>query len=260
VAGKGVNTCRVLTQLGEKCIQLTHLGGYFKDFLLGTCRGEGLDIRYVESGSEIRFCTTVLVEQSDGNSMTELVEESPAVEAGTEARALSLYREIMPACGCVIISGTKAQGYSDGLYPLMVKEAKAAGKFVVLDIKGKDLKNSLEYRPDVIKPNLEEFTATFGGDGSKEAASAACAEVYKKYGCKVVLTRGADCIWYADGEGFHEEPAQRVTALNPIGSGDSFTAGMSSILCAGGSLKEAVRKGAECGALNAKFLKPGTIK
>jgi len=43
----------------------------------------------------------------------------------------------------------------------MVKLAGIREKKVILDIKGEDLINCLPHRPEVIKPNYQEFMGTF---------------------------------------------------------------------------------------------------
>jgi len=107
VSGKGINVTRVLVQLGKKAVHLTQLGGVMRPLFLSLCEQDGLSVEWVESGSQIRFCYTVLNE-TDG-SVTELVEESEAVSAGTEKLLLekfdSIIQDVSLDLKCVIISG-----------------------------------------------------------------------------------------------------------------------------------------------------------
>ena len=80
VSGKGVNVTRVLTQLGKKAVHLTQLGGDLRPLFLSLCGQDGLSVEWVESGSQIRFCYTLITE-TDGVT-TELVEESEPVGKG----------------------------------------------------------------------------------------------------------------------------------------------------------------------------------
>jgi 1-phosphofructokinase family hexose kinase len=279
VSGKGINVTRVLTQLGKKAVHLTQLGGVMRPLFLSLCEQDGLSVEWVESGSQIRFCYTVLSE-NDG-AVTELVEESEAVSAGTEQRLLEKFDSILgasPDLKCLIISGTKAAGFSDMAIHLMVRKAKEKGLRVILDVKGKDLVESLQYEPYLVKPNLLEFVETFApdlvGDNDTIAEDAAAQEKIKsaildtaqKYNCRVILTNGSRktlaCLptGMADRDKFFEVEFEAVKAVNSTGCGDAFTAGLAAALEDGADFREAVGEGARCGALNAALVRPGVIR
>jgi 1-phosphofructokinase/tagatose 6-phosphate kinase len=277
-SGKGINVSRVLSQLGKEVIHLTQLGGSLGPLFLELCEKDGLAIRWAESGSAVRFCYTLIAGgEGPDRTVTELVEEGEPVAAGTEARMLDLYRELLETAGTVIISGTKARGYSDALIPEMTRLAREKGRRIILDVRGTDLKESLPFEPDVIKPNLFEFADTFvpefkhlgelSGDenGVRERIAALALELTKRYGTAIVLSRGKRPVWYTvgdgpcPGDGFAEYPVEEVPPVNTIGSGDAFTAGLAAALDDGLPLGEAVARGVHCGGRNARFLKPGVI-
>ena len=277
-SGKGVNVARVLSQRGADVTHLTHAGGPNRDWFLALCAADGLDVRGAESGSELRFCSTVI--DLAEKTATELVEEAVPVQAGTEERLLGLFDALIEGADVLIVSGTKAAGYSDAVIPEMAKRAAAKGAKMVLDIKGKDLVTCLPFRPAVVKPNLSEFLATFPAPrGASAAASPSRASAAaspgadalrahvqeyalawkERYGTELVVTRGSAPIWFNEGGQAAEEPVMPVEAINPTGSGDSFTAGLALVLAEGGNLREAIREGARLGALNAANLKPGSV-
>ena len=271
-SGKGVNVARVLTHLGEGVVHLTHLGGRNVDLFLDLAASDEVPIRWVDSHSEIRFCYTLISDAA--NTTTEIVEEAEPVSASAEEALLDLYLELLPSVDVVTISGSKAPGYSAELFPTMVREAKAAGRFVILDYRGADLRNSLIHRPDIIKPNLAEFAQTFLDDGKSVAeigeqstddalldrVCGAMMELRSEFGCDVVLTRGARDILYTTDTGIGRHAPRTVTPRNTIGSGDAFTAGLGSALLRGESLPAAVGEAAECAATNATLLRPGVLR
>ena len=264
-SGKGVNVTRVLSQLGAEVLHLTHAGGPDRDWFLSLCAADGLDVKWVDSGSEVRFCSTVI--DAGAKTATELVEEALPVRAGTEERLLGLFDELVGSADVLIISGTRAAGYSDSVIPEMASRAAAKGAMVVLDIKGRDLVACLPFRPTVVKPNLDEFLATFPAPQGSRASCAALrthihayAKAWKeRYGTDLVVTRGKAPIWFSEDGLAAEEPVRPAESINPTGSGDAFTAGLAYVLAAGGDLREAIREGARLGALNAERLKPGSI-
>jgi 1-phosphofructokinase/tagatose 6-phosphate kinase len=282
VSGKGINVTRVLTQLGKKAVHLTQLGGALRPLFLSLCEKDGLSVEWVESESQIRFCYTLLTESDvkKKGAVTELVEESEPVTAGTEQRLLEKYDSVLGDAlsnfRFLIISGTKAAGFSDALIPAMVRKAKEKGIKVILDIKGKDLTESLQYAPYVVKPNLFEFVSTFAPElvkdndladyqKARQKTGSLLPDLAKKYGCSIVLTDGSRKVLAVNGAGkdggkLYEIDIPAVKAVNTIGCGDAFTAGLTGALYDGAGFEDAINEGVRCGALNAALLKPGVIR
>ncbi|MDR0497853.1 MAG: PfkB family carbohydrate kinase [Treponema sp.] len=272
IAGKGINNTRVLTQLGKKAVYLTQLGGHLRPLFLSLCEADFINVEWVESSSPIRFCYT-LINDAD-SSLTELVEESETVQAGTEERLLEKFDSLLrgeTSFKYLIVSGSKAAGFSDKIIPIMVRRAKEKDLKVILDIRGKDLTESLQYGPDIIKPNLSEFVSTFAPDlmknnltedtaGTKTKIQTVMLDISKRFGCNIILTRGREAVWAVEKEIFFETDVQTVETVNTTGSGDAFTAGLACALEDGAGFREAIAEGIRCGALNAGFIRPGVIR
>lgn len=278
-SGKGVNVCRVLTQLGKHAVHVTQLGGHFRDLFINLCEKDHIPLVWTESSSEIRFCYT-LIDQSD-RSVTEIVEESAAVSVGTEERLVALFREQgepmaeqTSGTPTLIVSGTKAAGFSDAIIPGMVSFAKDHGFRIILDIKGNDLRNCMPYHPDIIKPNLLEFCTTYLPEvdvrkvqvdeqyqaSIQRRVIAKALDLAQDFGCSIIISRGANPVWIIDKKDFYEVPLTPVKPVNTTGSGDAFTAGLAAALDNGLFLADAVAEGNRCGALNAALLRPGVIR
>lgn len=266
-SGKGVNVSRVLVQLGENVIHLTQAGGRNKNLFLDLAGKDRVICRTVDSHSDIRFCYTLLNQEK--RTTTEIVEEAEGVDAGTEKAVYREFLNLLPGCHTVIVSGSKAANFSDELFPQMVKTAKEAGKTVILDYRGKDLLNSLRFRPDIIKPNLSEFMATFFPDLSfreqddptvfLDRIREKMVEINDCFGTCTVLTRGKDGVLFYKGHDGAAIPADLILPVNTIGCGDAFTAGMASSWRKSHDMDKAVRKGLECAKKNALLIRPGVI-
>ncbi len=265
VAGKGIIPTRILTQLGEKAVHLTQLGGPTRDWFLSMCAEDNIAIEWVEAGAPIRFCTT-LIEEAQGHA-TELVEESLPVAPGTSDALVDRFTSLVKAATAVLLSGTVATGIAPGTMARFARLASEAGARLYLDIKKQDLLECLKFHPVCVKPNLEELAQTLGipyAEVRDEVpARALVTETGKRffgeYGTYLVVTRGARPTLYWNGQTLCEEPVQPVAVKNPIGSGDAFGAGVARTLERGGSIYEAVKEGTRLGGLNAAQLKPGTI-
>jgi len=283
-SGKGINVTRVLTQLGKKAVHLTQLGGDMRPLFLSLCEQDGCSVQWAESGSQIRFCYTLLSDGDGalpgGSTVTELVEESEPVHAGTEDRLMEKFDELLAHntdLNWLIISGTKAAGFSDALIPAMTQKAKEKGLKVILDIKGKDLTGSLKYQPDIVKPNLFEFAADFApeliknnelitiDDSANERIKSVVMDMAQKHKCRVILTNGSRKIFAASANEFFKVEIQPVKAINSTGCGDAFTAGLAAALeplvpGERADFREAISEGCRCGALNAALVRPGVVK
>ncbi|MCK5201741.1 MAG: tagatose-6-phosphate kinase, partial [Spirochaetales bacterium] len=267
-SGKGVNVTRVLTQLGTKPVHLTQLG-YGSDYFLKLTNEDSLNLITAANTSPIRTCTTLI--NNKKNTVTEIVEESLPVDESTGILILDLYNKLLANTNNVIISGSKAQGFEDTIFPEMVHLAKKTGKTVILDYRVKDLINSIEYNPDIVKINFPEFVSTFFPDYTigeheentelKKLVMDKMLELYRVSGIKTILTRGTMPVLFIDDNGIiQEEKVHKIKPVNTIGSGDAFTAGLAFKLNHGSGINEAVRFGIECGSKNAALLRPGVIR
>lgn len=273
VAGKGVCCARVLGQLGRDAVHLTQLGGPTRDWFLAMCAADRVRVRWAESGSDIRFCTTV-IDKAEG-SATELVEEALPVAVGTAERVLAEFDRTLPEVATVMLSGTKAAGFPPTIMPAMAARAAAAGRRIILDLKGGDLVACLPFRPCVVKPNLEELLQTYepsraealrsgaatGDEAELRELVASIGRDFKdRYDAWLVVTRGSRPTLFWDGTALRECPVLPIEVVNPIGSGDAFNAGLATALEDGATIAEAVAEGTRLGALSAQRLKPGSIE
>lgn len=265
-SGKGVNVTRVLTQLGQPVVHLTQLGGQFRDYFLNLTATDRLNIEWVDSLAEVRSAYTLINRAQ--NTVTEIVEEARPVEAGTEDRVLALYPKLLMGSDLVIISGTKAAGFSEMIFPEMVRQAKAAKKTVMLDFRGTDLLNSLQFGPDFIKPNLQEFVTTFfptaiADDKINEITGAGIREkmlaLFDTYGITTILTHGAREILFVENGAIQSRIPEKIIPVNTIGCGDAFAAGFAANWLKQQELLPAIASGMDCARRNALLRRPGVI-
>jgi len=265
IAGKGINVSRDLAELHASVIHLTHLGGDFKRIFLKQAKKLGFSLVYVDSQTEIRFCYTLI--ELKNNNTTEIVEQGEAVDCYVEKIIIKVFNKYLPRCQAIIISGSKAPGFSDQIFPFMVDRAKALNKIMILDYRGKDLLNSIQYNPHVIKPNLSEFIYTFfpGMDEHQRDKSLIkqikqkIKELYQKYNITTILTDGANPIIYNHGSSIYTHKPQTITPINTMGCGDAFTAGFAHEYLNSSEITQAVKCGEECAQRNAMKIRPGAI-
>lgn len=263
--GKGIHVSRVLGQLGESVTHITQVGGRTGDWFMSMAGGEAFELSRVDSGVDVRLCYTLVA----GSSVTEIAEEGHAVDARVDTAVRDRYRERLEGADCVVISGSRAPGFADDIFPWMVRECAARGKAVMVDYRGRDLTGSLSQGVTIAKPNLREFSETFlgvtvRGDGREPELMAAVREQLversREFRCLFVITDGPNPVLVCDGERVEEYPVQSIRAVNPIGSGDAFGAGFVSRYLATHDIRSAVEEGVRCAGANATLLRPGRIR
>lgn len=287
-SGKGINASRVLAQLGKQVLHVTQLSKQDKLWFEAELEKQAIKLLAIETAAKARTCTTLIEENNleSGTSsrcVTELVESGNKVEPETEAALLKAFDALLDGGGqlhqidSLIISGSKAPGFRDSLFAKIALKAHAHNVPVVLDIRGADLKALLDAlraaplkaceAPLVIKPNAQELKETFFEAQTEAMAenqiNDCIANLYSEYGIQSVITRGKDSTLAFDGKkllNINSESIPQEKVLNTIGCGDAFTAGFAAALADGSSFEEAVRQGIKCGALNARTIRPGSIK
>ena len=258
-AGKCVNVCRVLTQGGMTSSCLTVAGIENREYFETLCRRDSVNISTIETGGRVRICTTIV--DLNKNRCTELVVNEPEVITPEEEKAVkrTYLNRLSDGYRAVIISGSKFEGFSDEIIPFIVQTAKEHKCLVVADFRGEDLKNSFiskSIRPDIVKINEEEFFQTFSRFKQLEEG---LIEVSLEYNCAFIISRGSESTIAADkGKIFYVE-SKIIKAVNPIGCGDSMTAGITQGILEGLSLKESIEKGRDYAAKNTLSIHPGWI-
>lgn len=267
VSGKGVNVARILNQKGIENAILSHVGKADENKMIELCKNDDINLVYVvDEKSRVRTCSTILTKSG---STTELVEESDSVDDCTDEKIRKLFNKEILNYDYLIISGTRSNNYKEDLYSYFVKRSKELNKFVVLDVANDDLKRCIEYKPNIIKPNLSEFMKTFyninvleneNDDDCLEKVQLKMKELYDNFNITSVITRGINPIWvYEKGE-FYEIPIEKAEKIvNTIGCGDTISASLVANLINNYSLKEALKNAVKDAKLNAMNIVPGSL-
>lgn len=258
IAGKSINVAKVLKVLGEHPVATGFLGGDRGENLRRTMAEKNIESDFVTVSAQTRQCITV-IDESVGTH-TELVEESLPVTASDFEKFLAVVQRQIIGCRAVVMSGTIASGGSSDLYFNCTQLAEEVGALSVVDAQGAALTEALKAKPGLVKPNRAELAATTGRLLTNEAdLKQAMRELHERGAQRVVVTAGKEPALAFDGQNFWRIISPQVKAINPIGSGDAFTAGMVSRLLRGDDLGEACRWGAATGAANALTPMPGEL-
>jgi len=259
IAGKSINVAKVLATLGARPIATGFLGGARGDEILAELSKQGVDANFVRLNVATRQCITVL--DQSARTVKELVEESRAVPSEAYDTLLAMIEKILPGCQAVVMSGSLTPGAPTDFYKRITSKATSLGIFSAVDAQGPPLLEALVAGPGLVKPNRLELAATVERPIKNEAdILAAIKEVEQRGAKKVVVTAGKNSTLAADETNVWRIEPPIVDAVNPIGSGDAFTAGLVWRLTQNDSLGEACRWAAAAGAANALTMMPGDLE
>lgn len=259
VAGKSVNVAKVLKTLGEAPIATGFLGGDRGSFIRSCLKERGINTEFVAIHLETRQCTTVIDESA--GTQTELVQESDAISKDKYGELMKVVRKWAGQSRAMVMSGTLTPSGPTDFYRCCTRLATELDILSVVDAKGPALTATLKAKPGVVKPNRPELAATVGHELTSERdVIMAMRELHERGAQRVIVTAGKEPALAFDGDKFWRVRAPRIEALNPIGSGDAFTAGLVWRLLRGDDLGEACRWASATGAANALTLMAGEVR
>ncbi len=279
-SGKAVNLARVLSEIDPGCaVTLCPVGEENADDFLSLARRDGLDVRVVRVPGLTRHCYTLLSPDGAGFSATELVVSEPvadgegARDAFSRAGAMFLGEldRLLDGADALAIAGSRPASYPADLYARACSLARERGVACMADFHGADLSAAIAAAcPRIIKINEEEFLGTFGDAGVSGGASSKAMDepdlirlveaTSARLGAAIVVTRGPRDVIASDSGVSVVAPVVPVTPVNVIGCGDSFSAGFLHAWVSGGGLSRALAEGVRCAALNARSIRPGSLK
>ncbi len=256
--GKGLHVANVATILGEDCVTTGLLGGKSGEFIAEKLKAYGIRQDFVHVAGETRSCLAIITE--DG-TQTEILEPGPQVTEAEKETFLAKYQELLQQADLVVASGSVPQGIATDFYAGLIREAKAAGKKFLLDTSGALLAEGIKAQPYFIKPNKDEIQALTGQRVASEAEVMREVQHFLQQGISLAVVSLGAAGSIAGFEGrIYRVTAPRIEAVNPVGSGDSYVAGIAAGLHRGLAIEQVLRLAAACGTANALEAESGFVQ
>lgn len=247
--GKGLNLARAILSLEGSALCTGMLGGHSGRLVAALAEREGMKCTWTWVDNETR--TTVIVVDPTSGEATVINEAGPRVSQEDWER---LRLEILAqAAGAelVCLCGSLPPGAPPDGYPALIAELKALGKQVWVDSSGVSLRASLAAGPHGVKVNGLEASELVEFDVKGIASAWKAASKLRRMGASsAVITLGPRGAVMMGPTGVWWAKAPEVQAINPVGSGDTFMAGLANALVAKNEppamLAQAVAAGAAC--------------
>lgn len=255
-AGKGVNVARALHTLGCPVELITFLGSTTGEWIRRRLAVEEIACRCVPTEAATRICQTLIDERS--GVVTELVEEMTPPRPCEWHQFQMAYSAALERASIVVVAGTLPPGAPTTLYGELARQAQACEVPFVIDSHGTPLWSALPFAPSGVKCNRMELGLTVSASVAGDTGLVAAARRMQDEGADPLLvTDGAACAWWFDGERVVRLQPPEIHPVNPIGSGDAVTAGWVAGMLRGDSPFIAIRRGLACGTANALTDIPG---
>jgi len=262
VGGKGNNVARALKRLGRTARPLTPLGGPTGE----VCRQllektDELDPIVVETQAPTRVILTVLTEGT--TRQTAFFDPDPEIDA-TEADALLNRLEqalAEPGVEALTLSGSSPSPATHGLYSEMISLAIGRRLPVFLDTYGPALDAIWGFWPTVIQLNRREAAERLNKATVDDDDVFGLLHEWDRRGviCGVVTDGPEPVFVQYKNQQYVAEPPE-IDVVNPIGSGDSFLAGLVDGWLAGREPEPLIRRAMACAAANACVWDSGAIE
>lgn len=255
-SGKVLNVAIGLKHLGCDVNCLSPVGGTPSSAIRDEFSELQITSHWIETGSATRTCLTLL--DSVDDRTTELVENAEPIDEEELASWASKFRELSTRSGLIVLSGSVPAGVPKSVFAELMEACDVP---FVLDVRNQELLTALPFHPVVIKPNREELSQTVGRElhGTNDVVSAA--NELRRSGAEwVVITDGPRPVVVVGPEECCQVTVPKISeVVNPIGCGDSMTAGIAAGITEGRSILEAVKWGIACSAQNLGMLLPARL-
>lgn len=231
--GKGLNVGRVLARHGHRVLAAGFAGGDTGAQLVDLVAADGLEPAFTRTAARTRIGFAVTA--ADGTSAA--LESGFAVTEAELAQCVRAVTDRLRGCDLVIASGSVPDAVCTPLYRLVLAACAAAGVPCWLDAYGPAMREALTsgHPPALAKPNREEY--------DRDRAWLACPELH--------LSDGANPLRVRHPAGRFRVVPPVVAEANPLGSGDSYLAGLAHARLSGLALPDQLRYAAAAGAANA---------
>jgi tagatose 6-phosphate kinase len=252
--GKGINAARAAARLGGRVMTTGIAGGHAGRWIVESLAAEGLDPHFAFAEAESR--TTYVTVDGSGAAVAVYERPGPASKEEYEAFMRLLEDELLPRVGWAIVAGSLPAGIPAESHAAIVEACRRADVPLLVDASGPGLAAALGAGPDIVKIGRDE--AVEAGVSAHESSSreAAVALVGRGAGLAIV-TDGSREVAAADARRTWQAGVPRVEAVNAVGSGDSFNAGLCLALMTGEAVEVALARGVAAGAANALALSAG---
>lgn len=246
--GKGINVSAVLARLSVPTRALGFTAGLMGEKLKSLLTAEGIACDFVDlPAGETRINVKIRAQHElDINAV------GPEVTAYDVERLLQKL-DTLTADDTLVLAGSIPSSLPQDLYRQILDRSDGRGVQVVVDAEGELLRNTLPYRPFLIKPNHHELGALFQKELHTADEIVDCARQLQAEGARNVLVSRAErgALLVDETGACHTVGTVEGPLRNSVGCGDSMVAGFLAGWLTQKDYAYALKLGAACGSATA---------
>lgn len=257
--GKGINVSRQLNLLGIKNHALTFLGGNNGKLLRKALESEAIDFNAVTTKDETRYAA-VTIDKST-NRMTSYFSPNSNIADTEVDEFIQKMNKAIQNCSIVLISGSAPNIAAQKIFTEGIKLAGKYDKISFIDTYGEHLKECIEHAPFALHNNIKEIENSLGVDLSSGEKVHEFLDLLYSKGIKMsFITDGENDIRSSKFDFHYKTKPPKVNAINSLGSGDAFTAGILYGLEKSLVYEDFLKLAAALGSLNTEQFDAANIK
>ncbi|MBQ5798950.1 MAG: 1-phosphofructokinase [Clostridia bacterium] len=220
--GKGINVSYVLSQLGVSTTALGFVAGFTGDALEAAVKDWGIKTDFVHLANGLTRINVKL----KGECETEINAGGPEIDNDALC-ALMEKLDTIKTGDTLVLAGSVPASLPSDIYENILKTLSQKGIRFVVDATGKLLVNTLQYKPFLIKPNIDELCEILETEIKTQEELENGAKKLQQMGAQnVLVSLGKDGAFLLSSDGkTYRENAAKGTPVNTVGCGDSMLAG-----------------------------------
>ena len=256
--GKGIHVANVSTILKENCIVTGFLGGKTGEFIHDKLEKYGIKQDFVNIKGDTRECLAII---TNDLIQTEILEPGPEVTEEEQNRFIDKYIELLEEANIIVASGSVPRNIPKDFYKKLINIANSKNKKFLLDTSGDLLREGIEGKPFFIKPNKDEIEFLTGRRIESHKDAIREIKEFNKKGVELVaISLGAEGAVIGYKGVYYKVTVPKITAINPVGSGDSYVAGVAIGRERGYEIEDILMLASACGTANALEEETGSVK
>ncbi|EFW37342.1 1-phosphofructokinase [Treponema phagedenis] len=248
VGGKGINVSLVLRNLGFNSIALGFAAGFTGDKICAMLSEKGITNDFISVKNGISRINVKL--RSDEE--TEMNGQGPSIEAADVEKLFSKIAALQDD-DILVLAGSIPSTLSSTLYVDIMKLLQKKKTKIIVDATKDLLKNTLPYKPFLIKPNKHELSEIFDTEITTTEEIIFYAKKIRELGAQnVLISMAGDGALFINEKGsVYQSAAPKGKKVNSVGAGDSMVAGFIAGFLETNSYTEAFKMGLCTGSASA---------
>jgi len=256
IGGKGINVAVALTGLGLKvtCGGISFKGNNTQ--LYDSLDKLGIPYDFVVAPGDMRM--NIKIVETTKSEMTELNSTGEPVSKKILDEFLKKLTYLGKSCEIVTLCGRLPKGAGTDYYKLCIEALSDYPVKVIVDAEGEVLKQAIQAKPYMIKPNAYELGTIFSREVHTTKEASKLSRKIVDEGVEIVCcTLGESGAVIVDKDSEWYAPALSIEPKGFQGAGDSMIAGICKAITEGKPVREMLRYGTAAAA--ASLIREGTL-